>query len=434
MVVAKRDPRVQVSADYLSTRRTQRRPQHTFSLKLAPYALQPFVLAPVIPGETLSSIMMQLQAWSTPLKATMRNVGWWLQYNFFYVRHRDLPLAVREILAANMLDPSTDFSSLERGTRSARLYTYAGGIDWAQMCLEHVTAEYFRDEGEDWNVATVDGLPAVQIYGRGTADALERLTLESDYEDRRVDAINPDGTLYMDELQEKWLHWQALRDAGLTDMDYQDFMKTYGSTVREEENSPNLHRAEDIWMHREFTYPTNTVEPTTGIPAVAAGWRIAKSGGKRIFCDEPGFIFGVVSARPKVYLRNQKGSIAGIMKDVHSWLPAILHGRDDLGHVLNPDDEGPLAGVFPTGEGYWLDVRDLLLYGDQFVNYDPATGEPPFLTLPTADATRRYAAEGEIAQFFAKSDAKHFDIDGLCSLSIAGRQKASTSGLVLGRS
>ena len=120
------------------------------------------------------------------------------------------------------------------------------------------------------------------------------------------------------------------------------------------------------------------------------------------------------------------------MKDVHSWLPAILQGRDDLGHVLNDAAEGPAPGVF--SDGYWLDVRDLLLYGDQYVNYDPAANEPPFVSLPAADGTRRYAAESEIAQFFSDPDAKHFDIDGLCSLSISGRQKASTSGLVLGRS
>ena len=67
-----------------------------------------------------------------------------------------------------------------------------------------------------------------------------------------------------------------------------DFMKTYGASVREDEESPNLHRAEDLWSLREFTYPTNTVEPTTGVPAVAAGWRTAKAGGKRVFCDERG--------------------------------------------------------------------------------------------------------------------------------------------------
>ena len=148
------------------------------------------------------------------------------------------------------------------------------------------------------------------MYGAGAGDPFERLTLASRYEDRRVDLIQA-GHLYADDLATMMGHYNALREAGLTDMDYQDFMRTYGSQVREDEASPNLHRAEDLWSFREFTYPTNTVEPTTGVPAVAAGWRISKQGGKRIFCDEPGFIFGVTYARPKMYLGNQKGSVAG---------------------------------------------------------------------------------------------------------------------------
>lgn len=431
MAIAKRDPRVQMAMDYVAQRRTSRRPQHRFNLQVLPYQIQPFLLAPVLPGETLTNLMLQTQVWSDPLKPAMKNIGWWAQYNWFYVRHRDLPETVRNTLAAMMLDPDTDTSTLEAAVANPALYTYEGAIDWAQMCLEHVVSEYFRDEGEDWNVAMHGGLPLAQIYGRGTADGFERLTQAADYEDRRVDLIDAQGHLYANEVDTMMGHWAALRDAGLTEMDYQDFMKTYGSTVREDENSPNLHRAEDIWSLREFTYPTNTVEPTTGVPAVAAGWRVQKSGGKRMFIDEPGFIFGTVNFRPKVYMANQAGSLAGLMGNVHTWLPAVLHSQQDLGHVHVAADEGPLPGN-ADAEGYWLDVRDLLLYGDQFVNYVPAA-DPPFVALPTAAGNRRYpAAEADITKWFAGAGGK-FTADGICSLSIESRQKASTSGLTLGR-
>ena len=139
------------------------------------------------------------------------------------------------------------------------------------MCLQHVVSEYFRDGGEDWNIALgPNGLPLAKIYGKGHGDGAERLTLAAEYEDRRVDLIQG-GHLYADDLPKMVQHWQALQDAGLTDMDYQDFMRTYGSNVREDETSPNLHRAEDFWSLREFTYPTNTVDGTTGVPAVAVG-------------------------------------------------------------------------------------------------------------------------------------------------------------------
>ena len=34
------------------------------------------------------------------------------------------------------------------------------------------------------------------------------------------------------------------------------------------------------------------------------------------------------------------------------------------------NNAGPLAGAT---NGYWVDIRDLFLYGDQFVNYDLIT-------------------------------------------------------------
>ena len=182
-----------------------------------------------------------------------------------------------------------------------------------------------------------------KIYGRGTRDGIERLTLASDYEDRQVDLIQG-GHLYADDLSTTMQHYQALQDAGLTAMDYQDFMRTYGSAIREDEDSPNLHRAEDFWTVREFTYPTNTVEPSTGVPAVAVGWRTQKQGGKRIFCDEPGFLFGVAYVRPKIYLSKQKGSLAGMMQHVNAWLPAVMSDHRDLGHVLHAAADGPLPG------------------------------------------------------------------------------------------
>ena len=134
-----------------------------------------------------------------------------------------------------------------------------------------------------------------------------------------------------------------------------------------------------------------------------------------------------------MYLRKQKGSVAGMMQHVNNWLPAVLHDQRDLGHVLHDDVDGPLGGNIADAGGYWLDVRDLLLYGDQFVNFDPAT-DPAFLNLPTTTGQRRYAAAAEIAKFFKTTDGSaRFLMDGLCSLDILGRQSASTSGKVLGQ-
>lgn len=432
MVIRKNDPQVAIASNYLAQARTTRRPQHPFNLKTLPYQIQPFMLAPVLPGETLQSLMLQSQTWSQPLNPAMRNIGWWQHWNYFYVKHRDLPANIREALTQMVLDPDFDMTPFLTTAIDRQHYTFNGALPWTKWCLDHIVSEYFRDEGEDAMDYSAFGLPLAQVYGRGTSDPFEKLTLAAEYEDRRVDLdVDQDGKITVDEVNRAYAHWAAMQDAGLMEMDYQDWIKTYGSKVREDEESPNLHRAEDIWSMREFTYPTNTVEPSTGKPSTAVGWRVQKSGGKRLFCDEPGFIFGVTYTRPKIYLGKQTGSVAGAMQSVHQWLPAILNDQFDVSHLEIPNGEGPIPDV-ASGDGYWLDLRDLLLYGDQFVNFDPANVQP-FLQLPRADASRRYALESELSKFFAEETAANFETDGLCSLAILGRQQQRSKNLVLGR-
>ena len=75
---------------------------------------------------------------------------------------------------------------------------------------------------------------------------------------------------------------------------------------------------------REWQYPTNHVDPATGVPASAVSWAVAARADKNRFFTEPGFIFGVTIARPKVYYSKQSGSLTSVMNNAISWLPAIL--------------------------------------------------------------------------------------------------------------
>jgi len=199
----------------------------------------------------------------------------------------------------------------------------------------------------------------------------------------------------------------------------------------------NLHRPEDVAHLREFTYPTNTVEPTTGVPATAVGWRVASRMDKRIAFTEPGWLVGFNTVRPKVYLGKQQGTLSGAMQTRASWLPAILSDQQDVSHFLFDDATGPLKGVMDAGNvDYWVDLKDLLLNGDQFNNYaTPASGNTgvPFVALPTAAGQRRYAAATEIMAMFSDTTNGRFRQDGVCSLSILGRQEAPNNNLILGR-
>ena len=68
--------------------RVSRRPQHSFQVEHLPYQIQPFFLAPVIPGETMENALLQARAVSDPLKHPL--IGWWLEHYLFYVKLTDL--------------------------------------------------------------------------------------------------------------------------------------------------------------------------------------------------------------------------------------------------------------------------------------------------------------------------------------------------------
>ena len=70
------------------SQRVPRRPQHTFYLRQVPFTIQPFMIAPVIPGETLQNLSFQARCVTMPVKNPI--IGWWCEYYFFYVKLTDL--------------------------------------------------------------------------------------------------------------------------------------------------------------------------------------------------------------------------------------------------------------------------------------------------------------------------------------------------------
>lgn len=434
-----RSPRVGVAPAYQATGRKARRPQHRFNLINKPYQIQPFCIAPVIPGESLKSAMLQAQLWSDPLASGMKNIGWWNEYWLFYVKHRDLLgfETATDGLGKDLIDMFVTNESIaghQDADGAVDTYCPPKGVDFTRECLRRIVEEYFRDEGETFGGFTIDNLPIAQIYGKGQSDWSEKLTLAADYEDRRTDVdIDGDGTIYMNELELAWQEWAAMREAGLIEMDYDDWMRTYGS----QSTIPNTdrvdhHRPELLAHSREFSYPTNTVEPTTGAPSTAIGFRTGKRLGKAFFFPEPGWIIGLTCIRPKVYLGNQQGSVVSMMQTRDSWLPAILNNQMSVSHLLIAADAGPLEAIMTTG--YYVDLRDLLNYGDQFVNYTiPSTPPVGFVELPLSTGARRYPANTEVMAMFSNTTTGRIRQDGVLSLMIMGRQQERTRNLVLGQ-
>lgn len=438
-----RSPRVALAPAYARQERVGRRPQCPFNVVTKPFQIQPIMFHPVLPGETMKSLLLQSQCWSDPLDVDTKNIGWWLEHNVFYVKHRDLPgyETATDGLGKDLIDMFVSNESLSSHAAVAdvpRSYTALGGVDFLSAALERVVDEYFRDDGEAAGTYTIDSIPVAAIYGRGRSDALDKMTPLAEYEDHRQELdVDGDGDIFVgDEMSRAFQEWAAAHDAGLMDMTYEDWMRTYGGRAggSVEPDRVDYHRPEDVGYTRAFTYPTNTVEPTTGVPSVAVGWRSSHNLRKSFRFDEPGWLLVTQTVRPKTYLAHQTGSVASMMMTRNSWLPAILHAESDVGHLQIAEATGPLRTVFGAGEGaYYVSIRDLLLYGEQFVNYAPAAAGAPFAPLPdlTTETNRRYITAAGAMAFFADTANGRFRSDGMISLTIQGRQRETTHNKTL---
>lgn len=399
-------------------RRVPRMPVHEWNLRARPYQIQPCLIAPVLAGETLKSAMFQTRVVSDPIKNPL--IGWWKEYFFFYVKHRDLD--ARDKLTEMMLDPEwTSASNALDEAASVPYYSYATTINWTRLCLKRVVEEYFRNEGESWDEFTLDGLPVASVNKTKWMDSI---LPSAAYDEVDVDIdMDADGTTTVTEVTAAMAMYEMLKNHGLTEMTYDEYLATHGVRPATVE----LHRPELLRNVSDWTYPSNTVDPATGTPSSALSWSVRERIDKDRFFKEPGFILGVSITRPKVYFSKQRGSAVGMLNDALSWLPAVMTDRAETSLKHFADLTGPLGDVTDAG-GYWVDVRDLFLHGDQFVNYDPATAtDANMIGLPTASLQKRYAASADVDALFKTTTANKIREDGVMSLVIHGHQRDHTA-------
>jgi hypothetical protein len=397
-----------INAALATKSRINRNPTHHWNVKAKPFVVQPIAIAPVLPGETLKNALFQSRVVSDPLNNPL--VGWWIEYYWFYCKHRDL--AGSEDFQTMMLDLNHDNSAQEASADNTNFYVKSGNINYVEQCLNAVVEEYFRGEGD--SPTTIDGLPIAQINQNSWLDSL---TTSSAYADGDFDVdLDADTTIEASEVQKSLMHWEFLRANNMTEMSYQDYLGTFGiKTKTEERHVPELLR-----YVREWTYPVNTIDPSDGSASSAVSWAVSERMDKDRFFKEPGFIFGVSVARPKVYLSAQTASAVGLMSDAMSWLPAIM--RDDPSNSLRQtDSSGVLSSV---ASGSYYDIRDLLIYGDQFTNR--LSDDINTVALPDANLNARYAAEADILGMFVSETSCYVKQDGVLRLTILGTQQDMT--------
>ena len=421
--------RVVEAANIKQVRRRPRRPQHKFNLKSKPYEIVPFMMAPVLPGETMQNLLLQARVVTDPIKN--RLVGWHKEYYFFYVSH----LAMSDYdttgkFRAMMLDPTTDLTSLDYDANTETMYGFKEGIAWQSYAANAVIKEFFRDEGEALT-PVLDQFYAAQI------------DQDQWYKSLKPEAETGDDSELpgVDEIEEldilpgfttAYAQWEIMRDSGLVDVDYDDFIRSYGVDVPKAEEVENIdqtaHRPELIRFSRNWQYPTNHIDPTDGSATSAVSWSIAERADKRRFFKYPGFIIGLTITRPKIYLGNQKGAAVGFLNNAYAWLPSVLHG-----HVytavkeLLDSTEDPGAGILQNQtDDYWFDVKDLYLYGDQWVNYTMDQVNTNKVALPTADGGHKYVTEADVDALFVTAGSEYVREDGVTHLNILGKLSEST--------
>ena len=401
------------------TGRVTRSPSHPFYIEHMPFQIQPFLIAPVLPGETLKKALVQSRAVSQPILNPI--IGWWLEYYVFYVKHRDLD--GRDDFTEMMLDLDYDLSSYDEAASAP--YHHAGGtINWAAQCLKRVTETYFRDEGVAWDDYTINGMPAAAANRQSWLDSAQ-LNDAHVVDMPGIDLTGDAQTVTAEQIDQTLQMWEFQRLHNMTEMSYEDWLRTFGiSSPRVE-----LHRPELLRYIREWQYPVNTINPSTGAPTSAVSWAIRDSIDKDRFFREPGFIFGVTVARPKVYLKNTDGSLVDFMNNAMTWLPAIMKEMPETSLREYADSAGPLATVVTDTDGYWIDHRDLLLYGDEFVNVAKSGTGLNMVSLPSADLTNKdFPTDADVdALFVGSTDATRVvKQDGIVNLHILGQQVDTT--------
>lgn len=410
--IAASAPSVNIIQQLARTGRRPRNPVHSWNIRAKPWTIQPICIAPVVPGETLKNAMYQARVVTDPIKNPL--IGWWTEYFWFYVKLRDLD--GRDTFTAAFLDADNNMSALNSAAK-VDTYHYASALDFAQMCLERVTKEYFRDEGEAYDA----GGPGV-ISGMPIAKAMPPKShwLDSGMLDTNTGSTDvfqdPHYDVQIAAYQAQYDRMRAMR---MIDMTFDEFLGTWGVSVRQDEQQ---HIPELLRYHREWTYPANTVEPTTGVPSSAASWAVSDRLDKDRFFREPGFIFGVTIARPKIFLSNQRGAGVHMLDDPEAWGLPILGDQPWTTLRKFVSTAGPLSnqGASPAND-YWIDVRDLFTYGDQFVNFDLAATDAGLVPLPKAGMQKAYIADADRTALFADAVTKNLvRQDGRIDFSIMG--------------
>lgn len=410
--------------------RVGRNPKHTFRINALPFTAQPFMIAPVLVGDTLDSCYMESRVLTDSLNNPL--IGMKQSYFLFYVKVSDLEnTTIRDMF----IDPTNTDIKATLGVAANKQWTYTakGSIDYVERCVEAIVEKWFRDDGETMQAyATAAGVPIVQIREKTFLDSLTDVDLMP--EGSAIAGATDAGDL--DRLMDAF---ETARAMGLTNMSYEDWLRSNGINVPEKDE----HKPELLYTFSDWAYPSNAVDPSTGLAVSACSWVFREGSPPKArpkFFKEPGWLVGISVCRPKVYFAGLAGNVAGFMSRAWDWLPNYMRSEPmtrlkffDVGNTAGGGAYfGPLGDRLTDTDEYWLDMADVLNHGDQFQNVvafpantaDPANSGTEYqFALPTGAAVNwKYPSETQCKQFFVDSAGTKFYVkhDGYMSLNIRG--------------
>lgn len=412
-----------------NVRRGTRRPQHTFNLRHSPYTIQPFFLAPVLPGETLEKLFLQVRTVTDPIKNPI--IGWWLEYHFFYVKMRDLissgvdgaDSGISATLQNMILQPGYNVSAHVATSTSTNYYSADGGLLLTYACYRRVVETYFRSGDEHWDDGNLSSMSLAHVKNApGWTDSLApgAVDVADDIELLDISAGTAGGgddKLMASEVDLAMRQWKLLTMQGLTNQTFDEYLATFGVRRPQED----LHMPEHLRAIVNWQYPSNTIDPTNGTPRSAVSWSIRESADKNRYFREPGFLFGVTICRPKTYFSRQLGSFTEFLNDAYKWAPAVLLDSRLSGYASYSDTADAPLDPAVISAAWSADARDLFFYGDQFLNGSLAATDRNLVALPSADVTnKRYVAQTDIDGLFVTATAGNMDVnhDGVVSMAI----------------
>ncbi len=394
-----------------------RKPTHPYSVEQEAFDITPHFIAPVLAGETLVSLTDQSRSVSDPVKNKLK--GWWMEKSYFYVALSKLK---SRSTFMNMMIDYDEVTSGAHTTAQVKTYHEADTIDFVAECLEAIVDFYYRDSEETWNTPSIGGIPTARLSRR---NFMNSYMTEAVYE--ALDVAIADTGLEAREVTEAFDEWEFKRKVEGEKWNYADYLRDQGVSVPRELQAQNVSNVianvpERLMTQIEWSFPTNTVDETDGSVTSAVIWS-PKVRIKDKFFNEPGFILGITVVRPKVYFIKQTSTATALLDTAAAWLPSIFEDNPESTMLKIAIGKPPYSAA--TGASV-LDIKDLFLHGEQFVNHVIDSSDNGINT-PEVDGDRGYALTADLAALFVTGGVDQIRTDGRVSMRIRSHVRETSA-------